>query len=635
MSAIITMALCGKRGGKKSFRDFKQHFLNGAKKIEYGKTIKEYWDEAQDLIAGKISMEAYAYKDTENDPISSETALISKSSKASLTVMQRDLEERRNKAELIRKFVGIEMQRRKQELDKIKDELKGVLEVFNKQIKKIMRVITTIELYLGIDEELFQIQEGPLAPADTPISFRQLVLYMDEEIGHWKDGGLDFQDIKWFDEWLITDNNYKTLIPEEKGMVVFRPRRFEKDYGNDPWVNAMRNLPNMNNTYLLIRNGETLYRVFTEKIVILPRLFPQKKELMRLIEDVNKAQGRGSSWDEEKAKDKVDDLMYQYRKRAVLMQGLIDRTEIFHPLPAPKVNIFNMDDLGDKINFIYDDEETLPSGRLSFSDWRKQGNDKVGKGSRILITAKVSRDVVRDRIYYYCNEHTTPTSPPEGVYEVAEYNKVEVNWLGQKEFDAQKKIWDKAGIKYEVLDTQKDKYQTNWHVGFRDKKFGGKDVPEYEDGYKVKSTFKHLTILYNPGDTIYNRSWSSYSDYQEPHERKIRIRFQIYTDDTFFLNYDQLDLGDVYFYLKSRVDRPNYLHMIPTLEEIVKHRTKELFQEKEFAKLVHLRSGGMFEEPAIMDAIEWWKYKNMWKRPIAKDDTKALRMVERYLKTKK
>jgi len=30
--------------------------------------------------------------------------------------------------------------------------------------------------------------------------------------------------------------------------------------------------------------------------------------------------------------------------------------------------------------------------------------------------------------------------------------------------------------------------------------------------------------------------------------------------------------------------------------------------------------------------VDWWKYKNKWKRPIDKDDAKALRMIERKLK---
>jgi hypothetical protein len=33
----------------------------------------------------------------------------------------------------------------------------------------------------------------------------------------------------------------------------------------------------------------------------------------------------------------------------------------------------------------------------------------------------------------------------------------------------------------------------------------------------------------------------------------------------------------------------------------------------------------------IFDAIDWWKFKNMWKRPIEKDDTKALRMIVKHI----
>jgi hypothetical protein len=34
----------------------------------------------------------------------------------------------------------------------------------------------------------------------------------------------------------------------------------------------------------------------------------------------------------------------------------------------------------------------------------------------------------------------------------------------------------------------------------------------------------------------------------------------------------------------------------------------------------------------IWDAIDWWKHKNLYKRPIDKDDAKALRMIVKKLK---
>jgi len=38
------------------------------------------------------------------------------------------------------------------------------------------------------------------------------------------------------------------------------------------------------------------------------------------------------------------------------------------------------------------------------------------------------------------------------------------------------------------------------------------------------------------------------------------------------------------------------------------------------------------DEKSVWEAVEWWKYKNKWKRPIEQNDAKALRMIEKRLK---
>lgn len=608
-----------------NYHDFKYHHINGATRIKNGDDVSEYREKAQKVISGEIDIESL--NDTETDVINNETALISKNSKTNLTALQNNLEDKKKNAELIQAFVSIEMEKKKRELETVRQKLNGVIDVFRKKIGKIMRVITTIELYLGIDEELFQIQEGELAPKDTPICFRQAVLYMDEEIGHYENGGLDFTNIDWFDNWLITNDNYKKLLPEEKGLVVFRPRRHEKDYGDDVRYNAAMNQENKYRTYLLIRNGECLYRVYTENIVILPRLFPKKDELQKLMLEIQHE--NMSSWDEEKKKDKFDDLLHQYKKRAILMQGLIDRTEVFHPLPVEKINMFDMDNLDGKVIFIYDDEATLPSGRLPFWEWHKEINDKIGKGSRVLLTHFNKRnDDVSDRIYYYCNEYNLPSPPSRGIYVVEEYFVEESKEYKKSDFEKLKLEWDDRGFEYKVVKTRENAYVVNWQDNFH--------VPKiYEDGITVKGKFPHLTILYNPGDTVYG-PWGTY----DPHERKKRIRLKIYKSDNFILNYDQISLDDIEFYLTSRVDRPNYLSMLPLLNDIKKWRLVEIENEKNFAKLVYAQiytnkifkgQSDDFVYSKIWQTIDWWKFKNMWKRPIDKDDAKALRMITKKL----
>jgi len=587
----------------------KQHKYNP---LERGVSLEDYVKESLAVISGEKSISDYADKASDN--VESETALVSSTSKTSLMALQNDLEAKQQKALIMQQFISLEMEKRKAEISEVLQKMSGVLTEFNKKIAKIMQVIATIELYLGVNEELFQIQDGNKAKSTEPITFRQQVLYMDEEIGHWKDGGLDYTNIDWFDRWLVENDNYKDIVPGEKCLVVFRPRRHDKEY-NDAFYNYQANLKNKYKTYLLIRNGECLYRIYTENITILPRLFPRREELANIMDAINKDNMKGYS--EKEQAEKADKALFEYKKRAILMQGLIDRSTVFHPLPAETVNIFKLEELGDKVRFIYDDEATLPSGRLSFKDWKDSINAKIGKGSRILVADRYDSRDVRDRIFFYVNDVNTPPSPEIGVYEVEEYEE-ENTWTFRLPLNNHEK---------EQIEGLKAKY----------KRVRIKEETKYEikyGYYKNDEYTPKLTIMHNPKDTVYG-GWGEFK--QE--ERKKRIRFTIYKRDSEILNYDQISLDDVNFYINSRVDRPNYLKMMPTLVRIKEQRLKELELEKEFVKLVvaqnsHDLSSKQLEsiEGLVWGCIEWWKNKNVWKRPIEKDDAKALRMISSELK---
>ena len=72
---------------------------------------------------------------------------------------------------------------------------------YRKMIKRVMKVIGQIELYLGINEDIIQIQEGETS--DAPITLRQQLLYMDEEYGSTLNDGLDFKNIEEFKDALF------------------------------------------------------------------------------------------------------------------------------------------------------------------------------------------------------------------------------------------------------------------------------------------------------------------------------------------------------------------------------------------------------------------------------------------------
>lgn len=599
---------------KASYMSVAEFLKRGYVRLEKDSNLDDYVGEAIAIINGEKSISDYA--DASTDNIGSETALVSSSSKTSLIALQGELEIKKHKAELIRQFIGLEIEKRKAEMQKVMSELDGVLTEFRQKITKIMKVITTIELYLGINEELFQIQDGQKASADTPITFRQQVLYMDEEIGHWENGGLDFTNIDWFDEWLIKDNNFNNIAPEEKCLVVFRPRRYDKDYG-DRYSNAALNHENKSRTYLLIRNGKCLYRIYTQNIVILPRLFPRREELVRIMDALNN--DSQSNFSEKRNKEEADNALFEYKKRAILMQGLIDRSNVFHPLPADKINIFDLDGLGDKVRFIYDDEATLPSGRLSFDDWRKSINSKIVKGSRIMVVDSYDDYQIKRRTFIHSN-YGLP-SPNIGVYEVEEF---------EREFTQSFRLTSDERLSNKYLDEFKAKYPRHRI----------KEAYTYEVTYAYFEDAEYtpkLTILHNPKDTVYG-GWGEF----KMEERKKRIRFTIYQTDKQILNYDQMSLDDIEFYINSRVDRPNYLHMMPILIRIREQRLKELAQEKEFVKLVLAQNAGNktatqleLLEAKIWELIKWWKEKNMWKRSLDKDDVKAFRMISKQLSLQK
>lgn len=430
-----------------------------------------------------------------------------------------------------------------------------------------MKVLLTIQLYLGIEEDIFQITEGEPAPIDEPLSFRQALLYMDEEVAVLDNDGIDFKDIDKFDEFI--SKHFEKIIPEKKSVVVFRVRRNDKDYG-DKYLNAIYNAENKT-TYILIRNGNNLYRISTA-INIYPRLFPNKSEINDIYAKVD---NNNLDYFERKSKDDADDILLNYQRNIMILQGLIDRTDIFKPIPE-NINLFKFQDHSDNINMIYDGELLLPSHKKPFKEWQKEINSKIQRGSRIIFAGYNKRyydgDKTCDRFFrYHAGSFSEPNLPAPDLYTVEDV--------------------------------------------FMDK-------PSYYRGET-----ETLKILYFAGGEYW--SWG-----KRDQERKNKTGFKLYKDDDFVLNYDLIDLDDVEFYLNSRIDRPNYLSMLPVLRKIKAIRLEELKWEQDFVRMVSeefIRDGKNVSEKQVWDAVEWWKNKVIWKRPITKDDTKALRMIKSKL----
>ena len=131
-----------------------------------------------------------------DDSAISETDALALYDKSMLMSAKSTLEARKNKVELFSRLIHKKL-----------DHLRSVKSELSKQLSKVYKVI--LELYLGIKEDIIQIKEGKLGNIGDPITFRQMILYMDEEVGDPSDGGLDFERIDQFDDWVSEKNNYQ------------------------------------------------------------------------------------------------------------------------------------------------------------------------------------------------------------------------------------------------------------------------------------------------------------------------------------------------------------------------------------------------------------------------------------------
>jgi hypothetical protein len=311
----------------------------------------------------------------------------------------------------------------------------------------------------------------------------------------------------------------------------------------------------------VIRNGDNVYRIWSGNIEIPKRMFPKRTEVQDMLDEMQKDINRRTNKDEaaEEANEKVDDYIFNYKRVMLMVQGILYRTEIFVPLPIG-LDLFKPETHKDKVVFVYDDELSLPSGRLSFRGWHKQINSTIVKGSRVLLgrgdldsDSIGERSMTRDRFVIYFREGNNPPGPENDVYSVEEYTTEETEYVlrtvNRAEYleelakvvastnkDYKDALLDSHGKKAELKFSSKweevpehisMQYQRDWDIPddiklmytFYDlytwKENGPRTHQTCDNGKwstrtytswdKVthKVTKRFLCIRYNPGDTVY------------------------------------------------------------------------------------------------------------------------------------
>lgn len=627
---------------------------NAYRIADYDETLKL----AEQLNQGNLDIDALLGIATTN--LSDSTELITVD-KGVLLSYQNDLEAKSRFISVIADLSAALIYNAKRELERNRELAIKFMERMKEQMEKIGRIITQIEIFLGVNEELHQLKVGVPAPADTPISIRQTTMYINEEIGHWKNGGLDYRNIDWFDNWVMEPKNLQRVLPEPKGIAVFKPCRFNKEYEDCSVQEQIeRNQFNRNDTYFLIRNGENIYRIFTNNIVVGTYFFPTQ-ELWAQIRGEEKLDPEDRFHRPSKPSEKAqENFIYKYKKNSLLIQGLIERGTLFHPIKDPNLSIFKDKYLneGEYFNFIKDGEGTLTDGRLRFKDYLKKINSSIEIGSRVLIVGELTaRNICSNNFWKYYDGKNLP-KVTGGVYEVLRGLRPRRNDFKKlSEFEAFKKDLEAKNIKY----TSEENYSERFHSNYETKEEAEAKVIEFEwdkeyddikieespyssgkevDGKMVWERKIRFSILLKKYYLSYevevmkimipNQAKERYDWTLGFVETKNKISFEISPYDPFVLNYDKLVLEDIEYYLENRLDRPNFLEMMPLLTELRTHLQEERKKEMPFIELLAYKSGKSVEE--VMVVTEWWKEKNKYKRRLDKDDTKAFRMCIQKLK---
>lgn len=326
--------------------------------------------------------------------------------------------------------------------------MKAQIGDLNSATKAVESRIFKVSLYAGLTEQVELIKEGEAATVDTKLHIMQRRLYMDEEclLGY-RHGGMVFNDIVEFDEWLCEEDNLKRILPFKRCMVAFKVRRIAKDREEDGTLQTFLinfNLGKLDKlTFMYFRNGENVYRMSCDQQFD-EMIFPSQSEFkpgvpMMLKYDAHYGSVRESlitvhDYEERiKAEDlrkiykadwnrlhvtedhwqnpyrshnrfnkdkwepfdpksvyyddvlnSIAEKMDKYNRIVLIIQGLYDRSPVFHP--HPPIRTWEADDFAANIKLIYDGEHILAPTLEppSFKEYRAKCNLSMREGSIVI-----------------------------------------------------------------------------------------------------------------------------------------------------------------------------------------------------------------------------------------------------------
>mgnify|MGYP000657423620 CR=1 FL=1 len=507
-----------------------------------------------------------------------------------MSEIKRQQAEATEELERMRRDLEAEFARKRAELEAQVAPLKAELE-------KIEEVSWTVDLYLGRNEDLVLVRDGSPAPADTPISIRQKVLVMAEESLVLMDNGkegMDYRDINTFVSWLTeAPQNLDRILPEPKGVVVLIPTRVASKTGN-PWEDGFKDAQNKA-SYWLIRNGERLYLLTVDpELRVTQRVLPRRAEFVEVFDQRlfgfggSKSEPVRPGSEEWLKMEKVADARRRHYMRIMLvLQGIIDRTPAWAPLPPDGVNLLSVDaqDSG-KVVLIQDAEESiqLGDGHETFAAFQKRLNGLLRPGLRVIgdWTAEGFRELWERGDRYYRDRHPRLYPPTTG-------DRPE------------------AGVPH-LIEGRKD------------------------GGFVIR--FKRTEEIWKRNVPIPDRPGWVYREH--PVTPTQRASCVVMPGDNWVLPFDLLTVRDLEYFLASREERSrHFLSMVPVLRAALAAKRAEAEAEAPFRVLLRdllLAEGAEHESVDVLldDLVTRWKVAKTWSKPLngePKHEAKAAREI--------
>lgn len=467
-------------------------------------------------------------------------------------------------------------------------ELEQQMEPIKAQLERMEEVVWTLDLFLGRHETVELIKDGTPARADTPITIRQMVLAADEEsLIHGDSGGIDFREMSSFTEWLCeSPENRDRVVPDAKSVVVIVPSKRDRDYG-DPYYNA--HVKEMNTrAHWIIRNGERIYLMVTDpELKVGSRLIPQHKEFMEFFYKKSWGGAEPEPLDpgsEEwvKAEEKADKVKRHYMRLMLVLQGLIERSVAFHPLPEGGVNLLSLDAQNSgKVVLLNEIDLALEDGRPSFREWQKELNSQMRPGVRVVLGNGISQ-------HNYGSNH----------------------WEGNARISPSKAEFPPTGVPLLI----------------EGKRAGG-FVVKYE---RTEETWRRVKRYSNWGRAYYEEELSV------PERRASAV---LTVGDSWVLPFDLASTEDLTYYLNSRKARTDYINMVPVIKAALEAKEEEFEAEAPLRKLLadtieqkHPDASRAEVEEGLDELVRWWKVGNKWSRALTGDQEAEAKASKSILK---